>query len=160
MTPAELAQLLRDNPDVAVIPERGNAPTPAQHATRTAAQVVAAMEPSEDDMQIAVIRWADSQEHPALKWLMHVPNGGARDPATAGRLKAAGVRRGVPDLLLPVCNGEWRGLAIEMKRKPNKPSAEQLAWLAHLTTETWSVHVCYSAQAAIDTIRAYLGRKI
>ena len=161
MTPAELAQLLRDNPDVAVIPERGNAPTATQQATRQAAVMQAQAEPSEEESQIAVIAWADSQTHPALKWLMHTPNGGHRSPATAGRMKALGQRPGVPDLLL-----YWRdwdgqaaryvGLAIEMKRKPNKPTAEQREWLAHLEAQDWRCEVCYSAQAAIDVIREYL----
>lgn len=175
MTPAELSQLLAANPDLAIIPERGSAPTPAQQATRQAAvraaqvqQIATAasvpaqfFDMTEEQMQAAVIRWADSQSHPALKWLFHVPNGGHRDPATAGRMKAAGVRRGVPDLLLVwarLGDDDWRrcGLAIEMKKRPNKPTPEQLAWLKHLQVEGWHTEVCYSAQAAIDTIRAYL----
>ena len=157
MTPAELAQLLRDNPDLAVIPERGNAPTPAQQATRQAAVERILAEPSEEQMQMAVIAWADSQNHPALKWLFHVPNGGHRDQATAGRMKAAGVRRGCPDLWLPWRTGAANGLCIEMKRRPNRATPEQLAWLEHLNGEGWRTEVCYSAQAAIDVLRQYLG---
>ena len=156
MTPTELAQLLKDNPDIAVIPERGSAPTPAQLAMRQAAVQAAQAEPSEEQMQAAVIAWADAQTHPALKWLFHVPNGGHRDPATAGRMKAAGVRRGVPDLLLPWSTGMDVGLAIEMKRKPNKPTPEQLAWLEYLFNEGWATHICYSAEEAIAVLEAYV----
>ncbi len=43
-------------------------------------------------MQAAVIAWADSQTHPALRWLFHVPNGEYRTKATAGRLVGMGVK--------------------------------------------------------------------
>ena len=38
---------------------------------------------------------------PELKCCHHVPNGGQRSAATAGRLKSEGVRPGVPDIHLP-----------------------------------------------------------
>lgn len=151
----ELAAILRSNPELRVVGEPDHAPTPTQQAIRAAA-VAKYAEPTEEDMQIAVIAWADSQIHPALRWLFHVPNGGHRDPATGGRLKAMGVRAGVVDLLLPWRTGDYIGLAIEMKRKPNKPSAEQLEWLDHLQAQGWHTEVCYSAALAIDTIKAYL----
>ena len=57
-----------------------------------------------------------------------IPNGGARSPATAGRLKAEGVSAGVPDLFVPAMN-----LWIEMKRqKGGSLSAEQKDWAEHL----------------------------
>lgn len=57
-----------------------------------------------------------------------IPNGGARSPATAGRLKAEGVSAGVPDLFVPAMN-----LWIEMKRqKGGSVSAEQKDWAEYL----------------------------
>jgi len=57
-----------------------------------------------------------------------IPNGGARGASTAGRLKAEGVSRGVPDLFVP----EW-SLWIEMKReKGGKLSPDQEDWIAYL----------------------------
>ena len=38
---------------------------------------------------------------PALRWLFAVPNGGARNKVAGAKLKAEGVRRGVPDYLWP-----------------------------------------------------------
>lgn len=40
--------------------------------------------------------------YPALKWLYHTPNGGKRRNIVAAKLKAEGVKTGVPDYLLPV----------------------------------------------------------
>src|SRR5262245_64718583 len=45
-----------------------------------------------------------------------IPNGGARDVITAGRLKAEGVRAGVPDVCLPVARAGYHGLFLEVKR--------------------------------------------
>ena len=129
----------------------------------------------EDNAHMEVIRWADSPAvrdlYPDLHWLFHPANGGNRDPATAGRMKAMGVRRGVPDLILPVPRGRFCGLAIELKvwkgspdpadpSDPTKyrtmPSANQLDWLSHLTTAGWSTSVQWGAPAAIEALREYL----
>lgn len=129
----------------------------------------------EDAAQMAVIRWADApdtrERFPSLQWLFHPANGGARHPAVAAKMKAMGVRRGVPDLLLPVSRGTFSGLAIELKvwqgsatapipehpeRYRMQPRPEQVDWMAHLEDEGWMVRVCWGAQDAIDTITEYL----
>tara|TARA_R110001632_G_scaffold233052_2_gene376181 strand:- start:814 stop:1158 length:345 start_codon:yes stop_codon:yes gene_type:complete len=58
-----------------------------------------------------------------------VPNGGFRHPATARKLKAEGVVKGIPDMYVP----EWN-LWIEMKRlKGGSVSAEQKSMILYLT---------------------------
>jgi hypothetical protein len=89
-------------------------------------------------------------------------NGGHRHKATAAKLKGQGVVPGVPDLLffepLPENNTHYRiGLAIEMKRRPNKPTPEQKEWLSGLEARGWSCAVCYSAEEAWTTLCDYLG---
>jgi hypothetical protein len=93
-----------------------------------------------------------------------VPNGGQRNKAVAGKLKAEGVRPGVPDILVfdpaPPSLFEGRspiGLAIEMKVKPNKPTPLQLAWHAALVTRGWRCEVAYSAEEAWAILTSYLG---
>ena len=160
MTDKEFDLMMQHNPHLRITQEDGGRASVAAQIAQAHAAVTVQLEenaqPLEDEMQAQVIAWADAQEHPALKWLMHVPNGGARDPATAGRLKAAGVRRGVPDLWLPWWDGLHCGVVIEIKRRPNKPTPEQLEWIEHLRQNRWRCEVCYSAQSAIDTIRQYL----
>jgi hypothetical protein len=70
-----------------------------------------------------VIAWAAyaQRKYPELELLFHVPNGEARDPRTAAKLKWLGVRPGVPDLLLPMPRGPYAGLALEMKRRRGGP---------------------------------------
>jgi hypothetical protein len=85
-----------------------------------------------------------------------VPNGGTRHPREAANLKRQGVVAGVPDLLFFEPNGPCLGLAIEMKRKPNKVSPEQREWLTGLDARGWSTAVCYSAEEAWTTLLDYL----
>lgn len=62
------------------------------------------MQHIEDNEQMILIRWAqfESDRHPELSLLFHVPNGGKRSKVEAARFKAMGVQAGVPDLFLPV----------------------------------------------------------
>ena len=108
--------------------------------------------------QEALFRWARLAEGrwPELRWLHHVPNGGLRSKAVAARLKAAGVKAGVPDLCLPVPRGGYHGLYIELKVGRNKPTEHQRAWLDHLTEAGYSTQVCYGWEAAKESIEGYL----
>ena len=112
----------------------------------------------EEHEQIAVFQWAALQQcmMPDLKWLYHVPNGGKRDAATAARLKAAGVKPGVPDIALDVPRGRHHGLRIELKYGKNKPTPNQQEWLDHLNASGYRAVVCYGADEAIDEIKNYL----
>src|SRR4051812_39956800 len=58
---------------------------------------------SEDSQQMALFAWAADNvgRYPQLAWLFAIPNGGSRHIAEAAKLVAAGVRSGVPDLMLP-----------------------------------------------------------
>ena len=73
---------------------------------------------SEHSEQAALFRWAamQSKSIPALALLLAIPNGGARSLTTGGRLKAEGVKAGVPDIVLPVPRGSYASLWIELKR--------------------------------------------
>lgn len=114
---------------------------------------------SEHDEQALVIARADAlaPSVPALRLLHAIPNGGHRNKATAGKLKAEGVRRGVPDLCLPVPMGGFHGLYIEMKAVGGKASSEQLEWHAALRAKGYRVEVCVGADAAWAVICEYLG---
>jgi len=116
---------------------------------------MAATGPSEHDEQVALIQWADSVGG-AVGLLFAIPNGGHRHPAVAGKLKAEGVRAGVPDLFLPVARGGCHGLFIEMKAGKNKPTDGQLAWLDELRSQGYHCAICHGAEEAIDTIQEYM----
>lgn len=117
-------------------------------------------EQSEAERLMYLVRLHEPQ-HPELRWLFHVPNGGARSKAAAGKLKAAGVRPGVPDYLLPVAGrgvNKWRGLAIELKRiKGGRTSDEQTDWLDHFDNQYWRIAICNGHEHAWRVICEYLG---
>lgn len=112
--------------------------------------------PTEDAIHIALIRWL-AYQHPAIApRVHHSPNGGWRTKATAGRLKAQGVRPGFPDLILPQRRGGFSGLAIELKSATGRPTPEQLDWLDWLAAQGWQAVVCKGFDAAKDTLAAYI----
>lgn len=108
--------------------------------------------------QCALMRWAGYQQraHPELALLFAIPNGGLRSKATAAKLKAEGVKAGVPDICLPVAKGEYHGLWIEMKAGRNKPTAPQVQWHMRLSQQGHRVAVCWGWEAARDVIEEYL----
>ena len=96
-------------------------------------------------------------KYPEIKLMHHIPNGGMRHKATAARLKAEGVKSGVPDICLPVARGKHHGLYIELKRiKGGKPTDNQIKWMAALNKQGYQVALCNGWEAAAKVITQYL----
>lgn len=123
---------------------------------------------SEATEQERVINWAAfyAKDFTELALLHHIPNGGSRNKLEAANLKRQGVKAGVPDLCLPVARNGKHGLYVEMKWENNKTTDKQDWWLEQLHRQGYETSVCWSADAAIDIIAAYLdieeatGRKV
>ena len=116
---------------------------------------------SEHDEQVALFRWSAfyTPALPELALLLAIPNGGKRDIATARKLRAEGVKAGVPDLLMPVARMGHHGFWIELKYGPNRTTIEQDVWLTALRAEGYAVDVSYGWQEAAHKIVRYLGRE-
>ena len=115
--------------------------------------------PLESEEQQALFQWAKYAEgkYPELKLLYHIPNGGLRNKAVAVRLTAEGVRRGVPDMCLPVARGKYHGLYVELKRRVGGVvSKEQKQWCGALIKQGYCAVTCYGCEDAIKVIEAYL----
>lgn len=115
--------------------------------------------PLEEIEQEHVFLWASMEEraYPELAMLYAIPNGGKRAIKTAVALKKQGVKRGVPDMCLPVPRGGFNGLYIELKRvKGGTVSDEQREWIAALNTQGYKAIICHGAEEAIEQIRGYL----
>ena len=112
----------------------------------------------EEVLQRAVFQWIFYQEtrYPVLRYALHVPNGGKRSKAEAGALKACGVRSGVPDILIPIKNGRYAGLAIELKYGKNRVTENQNQWLGTLEKAGYLTGVAYDLDKAIEIISVYL----
>lgn len=116
--------------------------------------------PTEAQEQITLFSWAAVQDIPELALLYHIPNGGSRHKAEAARLRAEGVRAGVPDLCLPVPRGGFNGLYIELKRlRGGRLSEQQRAWLDALGKQGYAVAVCKGWEDAAETILRYLDNR-
>jgi len=112
---------------------------------------------SEHEEQKAFMEWVKIHEttYPGIDHMFAVPNGGKRSFSVAKKLKAEGVKRGVPDLFLPVPKGLFCGLWIEMKAKDGKLSADQILWRDFLTAKSYAWKVCYGCNEAIKTVQWY-----
>jgi hypothetical protein len=116
--------------------------------------------PSESVEQICLFRWAMFEEgvHPELALLYHIPNGGKRTITTAKRLKAEGVKSGVPDIHLPVARRGYHGLYIELKRlQGNNTTETQDYWIEALNDQGYLAIVCRGWNEASEKILDYLG---
>ena len=114
---------------------------------------------SESVEQQCLFRWAqyESGKYPELDLMFHIPNGGKRNITTAVRLKAEGVKSGVPDINLPVARGEFHGLFIELKKqRGNKTTENQDAWLEALNKQGYMAIVCKGWEEASKAILNYL----
>jgi len=120
------------------------------------------MKDLEHQDQKALIQWVayNLNKYPELSLLFAIPNGGQRHRAVAAKLKAEGVRAGVPDLCLPVARMGYNSLYIEMKVKPNKPTKKQLEWHTALREQGHKVEVCYGWQEAQGVLEDYLNPRV
>jgi len=113
---------------------------------------------SEHELQSTLVAVAEamSSRLPELKLLHAIPNGGSRHPAVAGKLKAEGVKPGVPDLHLPVARGVYHSLYIEMKTVKGRLSDAQRRWRELLMGEGNAYVVCRSVTEGLVVLERYL----
>lgn len=112
----------------------------------------------EYDEQVAFVEWL-SWQYPNVPWYA-VPNGGSRHKIEAARLKAAGVRAGIPDTVFPVPMGPYHSLYIELKRiKGSRIDALQIEIMRLLTALGHKCVVAYGANEAIEAVEKYMAGK-
>lgn len=110
----------------------------------------------EDTLAISVSYYIKTQYPKVL--FSHIPNGGKRNIIEAVKFKKMGVRKGIPDFLIfETNNPHIRGIAIELKVKPNKPTPEQLDVIEQMKKLKWNAYVCYSFDEAKKVIDYNLG---
>jgi hypothetical protein len=104
------------------------------------------------------MQWAAlaKARNPELDLLYAIPNGGDRHPAVASKLRAEGVRAGMPDYHLPVARGGWHSLYIELKTLTGRASREQVAMMRKLEAAGNRCMVARGWIEARDALLAYL----
>ena len=123
----------------------------------------------EDEHQARLFSWAkyypiivNGELRAISDFMFAIPNGGKRGKFEAARLKAQGVKAGVPDVLLSIPCREYHGLYIEMKRPlekgKSKPviSAEQRTFLDDANSVGYLAVVAYGFEQARLFIKDYL----
>ncbi|MDF2491057.1 MAG: hypothetical protein K0S77_3679 [Pseudomonas sp.] len=113
----------------------------------------------EGQEQAALIKEIELRYPAVAKLIYHVPNGGHRHKLVAIKLKAQGVRAGVPDLVLPMARGGYFGLYIEFKATPPNDaelSTSQFNYIQELNLQGYLAVVCRGHFDAMQTLRAYL----
>ena len=125
--------------------------------------------PKESDEQAEVIDWCAEmvhwKKHPELAGIFAIPNGSVlagdnrHRAIQMARLKAQGLRPGIPDLALPISRRGFAALFIEMKstRPDARETEEQIAWRAWLNAHGNHAVVCAGAKEAIAILTWYLG---
>lgn len=115
--------------------------------------------PSESAEQQHLFQWARmmSGAHPELALMYKITNEGRRNRANGARMVAEGMKKGVPDICLPVARAGHHGLYIELKRERNsRVTKEQLEWIEALMDQGYAAAVCRGCDEAIRLITDYL----
>lgn len=122
---------------------------------------------SEHAEQAALLQWIVTEGvryDSRLALLFAVPNGGdyGGKQSVGARMKAEGLRSGVPDLFLPVTVGKWPGCWVEMKKRGRERekwgglSEKQVWWHLNLRAQGYAVFTCFSWQSARAMLWAYV----
>ena len=116
--------------------------------------------PLEEVEQATLYQWLEYNKgrYPFLGWAYAIPNGGFRNVVVAVKLKAEGVKPGVPDFSIAEPRPNRKGLDIEMKRrKGGKVTTEQQAYNDYLKECGYTVAVCRGWIKAVNIVVAYFG---
>lgn len=113
--------------------------------------------------QVLFFVWLDvlADENPLLvddlREIWASANGGHRSGRTAGRLRAAGARKGVPDICVMIPRQGKHGLFIELKALGGRASSEQKARLVRLNERGYLALLAVGWIKAANIVCEYLG---
>jgi hypothetical protein len=100
--------------------------------------------------------WLNRYHRQQERWYHSIPNGELRDPVTAARLKATGLKSGVADTFLPEPRGIYHGLYVELKTPTGVLSANQKEFIAAMRLRGYCVVVLDTLEAFQALITDYL----
>lgn len=95
--------------------------------------------------------------YPELQMVRSDQAGMRTHPNQAKKAKAGGLRRGFPDIDVPIARNGYTGMHIEMKSKRGQLTKDQKWWLAQLRDQDRKCVVCRSARQAWEELSKYLG---
>ena len=166
--PKKLANPLKTRPDASQGHKRGVFPKIAK-PKKARKPTVLRDSRSEHQIQAAFVRRIIllERKYPILRLGFSIPNAGAgAQSGQAGKLKAEGVRPGVPDWCLPVPNGlledptgrrHSAALWIEFKSAKGKLTDAQIEFIGMLGINGHQVYVCRDDAQAERIVLDYIG---
>jgi hypothetical protein len=104
---------------------------------------------SEELLQQHVVKLLEACARPDIEW-HHVPNGADRHPAVAKKMRLAGVKRGVADLMLLI---DGHSYAVELKTEIGVLSRDQLDWRETFERAGGTYFAAFGLQEAIGVIK-------
>lgn len=117
----------------------------------------------ETQHQINVIKWSQQprirERWPELALLFHIKNETTEGAQRVAVDRAMGVKKGVPDLFLPVARGQYHGLFIELKNETGRANDAQEWWGTKLTENGYFWEVCHGWESATRVLEWYLSLK-
>jgi len=117
----------------------------------------------EGSEQAALFNWMKLRHPLAWRLAYHVPNGGHRHKAVAAKLKAQGVKAGVPDISIALARGGNHGLYIEFKATPPhdaEVASSQREWIGALVEQGYRAVICRGMKEAMAVIDDYLAQPV
>lgn len=109
----------------------------------------------EHDIQVMVIDHLESLETVPL---YSATVGGVRVAmGTAIKMKQAGYKKGIPDLLIFEPSNGYVGLAIEIKTMSGRASEHQKEWQKGLQERGWRAEICKGLSSCVELIDEYFG---
>ncbi len=106
----------------------------------------------EDDLQMAIVQHLRLLAPKNVLW-WHCPNGGTRSKRMGARLKAMGVRPGVPDICLLLADG--RPAFLELKSQKGVLSLAQRQFRAFCEAGGIEYHCCAGIDSALSVLKAW-----
>jgi hypothetical protein len=111
---------------------------------------------NEHQLQVACVKWFHANYSQYAEMLFAIPNGGQRNVIVASKLKAEGVKPGIPDLMLAVPLKGFNGLFIELKVGKNTTSEHQVRMINNLRKQGYQCKVVYDLQQFMSATNEYL----
>ena len=111
----------------------------------------------EHDIQVQFCKYLDLK-----KVLYFATSSGVflKDKASAvkiiSKMKKAGFKKGLPDVMILQPNRQNHGLMIELKTLKGSVTPEQKVWIEKLNKQGYKAVVCKGLESAIKTLEDYL----
>lgn len=113
----------------------------------------------EHDLQATVfeILRLNEKTYPELKFIHSSQSGVPMSKRARGRAKASGMKRGVPDIIIPFQKRGYSAAAVETKTLLGRLSSEQREFHEFLRLQGWCVKILRSVEDILKFVEWYVG---